>query len=80
MNQNDVYSEFKEARKEREEILKLLSSLEGLEITAKAAQQKEVDLDILLIVAVTIQQAEEVHKQLERYIQRLRNLIRNNTR
>ena len=80
MNQNDVYSEFKAARKEREEILKLLSSLEGLEITAKAAQQKEVDLDILLIVAVTIQQAEEVHKQLERYIQRLRNLIRNNTR
>lgn len=76
MNQNDVYSEFKETRKEREEILKLLSSLEGLEITAKAAQQKEVDMDILLIVAVTIQQAEEANKQLEGYIQRLRNLIR----
>ena len=74
MNQNDVYSELEAARKEMEEILKLLPSQERLDRVAKAIQQKEVDLDTLpYSVANAIQQAEDAHKKLERYILILTN-------
>ena len=81
MNRNDILriekarQQLVKAHKEMEQILKLLSSEDKLYRVAKTLHQAEADLDTLPNSVVNaIQQVEDAHKCLGRYIQELKHI------